>query len=316
MTKLKEKVIKKCTTYLKRKHPDRFSKKCERDLQLIYSAVIKDLDHKTLFYSTQIADYFFKDGKLLLSDTKAEIDTYNLMSSIMLKEGLDVRKSINNIKNIILNGSKLTPETNLATAAKNANYCQRNWDRSFKLPEEDVEVLTKIAEYMPSKQNIDYFNLLVSTDTEFNQWLFEAAILLGDENSYTRNSQVTAPLVFMYFETLSKKKFQRTNQSTSDEEMFRTVGSSIGISVGAVSLAANNMGYRTGFCQCLEGKKITDKLIEKHSLDFGTAPRLVLGIGKPNTNYSWNTVLDKEENFLKDIESVSKQHSKIINRIR
>ena len=57
----------------------------------------------------------------------------------------------------------------LIKASLVAQRCQRNWDYSTPVTSEDVETLTKVATTMPTKQNVDYFELLVSTNAKFNQ---------------------------------------------------------------------------------------------------------------------------------------------------
>ena len=55
---------------------------------------------------------------------------------------------------------------------------------------------------------------------------------------------------------------------------------SIGISAGAVALAANQLGLRTGFCVCLHKQPVIDVINKRHNTTFNDIV-ISLGIGYP-----------------------------------
>jgi hypothetical protein len=325
----KSQIINLCIIFLKTNFRNRVSfddnlYKCERDLLMILEAIINDLEEKTLHYTTEIADAFWKDGKLLLKNTEAEFATYDYMSTIISKNLDDdsknhVLKSVENIKKVLSNGSELDPTENLVVAAKNTNYCQRNWDYNKPIPERDINSLFYIARNMPSKQNRKYYEVFVSTNKEFNDWLYlEGSVDYNDTESYKlsyqRNSQTSAPLVFIFFEYFIS--YEKYIAQTKFDDHHETAMTCIGISAGATALAANHMGYRTGFCQCLAGQRISKKIIDLTGIEQFGAPRLALGIGHSNKDHDWNVIVDDKNNALKTIPSIPKQYNSPCFRIR
>lgn len=325
----KNEIITECIVFLKTNFNEQVSSKSdldmrEKDLLKILDAIINDLNEKTLHYTTETADSFWKDGKLLLKNVVAEFATYDYMLPLILKSLDDDSKnhvllSIDNIKNIISNGSLLDPTENLVVAAKNANYCQRNWDYSRPVPEKDINSLFSIARHMPSKQNKKYYEVFVSTNQDFNNWLYlEGSVDYWDPESYKlsylRNSQTSAPLVFIFFEYFLSYEKYKANAKFDDHHV--NAMNCIGISAGATTLAANHMGYRTGFCQCLAGEKISEKILDLTGIEQPGAPRLALGIGHPNKDHDWNVIVDDKNNVFKTIRSMPKQYNSPCFRIK
>lgn len=323
----REFIIAECKKFLNTNFRKRYQKyknslKCERDLKLILEAIINDINEKTTHYSTEIADSFWKDHKLLLTDTSAEVATYDFMLELFKKflndSELDhASNSINNIKNILKNGSPLTPLDNLVVASKNANHCQRNWDHTKQIPEKDINTLSHVARNMPSKQNRKYYEFVISTNKDFNNWLYKEGSVDRSHpesfnNSYLRNSQVSAPLVFIFFEYFTSYE-EYTKMYKFDEHHYNAM-TAIGISAGAVALAANHLGYRTGFCRCLDGQNISKQLFNITNKEQPGAPRLALGIGHPNKNYQWNEIVDGKK--ITTIQSLPKKYDDLPTRIR
>ena len=85
------------------------------------------------------------------------------------------------------------------------------------------------------------------------------------------------------------------------------VNLSVGISSGAVVLAANQMGMRTGFCCCYD----KDLLVEYFSsIGYKLNSNIItmLGIGYPNKNFNSNVVLkDNNNEELRTIEQYNKK---------
>lgn len=160
-------------------------------------------------------------------------------------------------------------------AVKSAEGCQRNWDRSHVIPQEDVDTIVYTATNMPTKQNQEFYSLVASTDQEFNH-SFYLKTFTDDKGLYNegRNSQTDAPLLLIW---IRNKKFKKK------ENTYEVAGPvSIGVSAGATALVANMLGYKTGFCACINKKKSIPMLAQKNI--FTTDIELALGIGMPDAD--------------------------------
>jgi len=202
----------------------------------------------------------------------------------------------------------------LILASSNAEHCQRNWDRTRTVPEDHVNALIEIATNMPTKANEAYYKLVVSTDPTINRKFYNVAIDPDNPNTINRNSQVDAPVVFTWFEVKPEGITEDTNRLGHYDPWLLNSRTAMGISSGAVALAANAMGYRTGYNQCFAADDIIDIMLEA----TGETDRLLfekphyqLGIGFPNTEHKWTTVLDDNGNVLKNISP----HSKTIQTV-
>lgn len=175
----------------------------------------------------------------------------------------------------------------LTDAAKSANHCQRNW--SNRLVEEDiVQELIGVATNMPTKQNEEYYGLLVTTDPEFNHTTYMHSYAVLDDvmklpferrHLTNYNTQLRAPLQFHYL-VETGKKFQH---GYLEQAGFF----SIGISAGAVALAAASLGLKTGFCVCLDHKPIVEIVNQEFNTTYNGIV-LSIGIGYPEEDLAWN----------------------------
>ena len=207
----------------------------------------------------------------------------------------------------------------LIKASSTAERCQRNWDHSTPVTSEDVETLTKVATTMPTKQNVDYFELLVSTNSKFNKMCYDIAVNPGDPyydegDNKLRNAQVNAPMLMIWVPIYNNPLIDDRAYPTGDyEDEYRDVA--IGISSGATALAAAQLGYKTGFCGCMDWPKLKD-LIKEHFTDpellrvvdkLGDKNNgLCLGIGHSNSNFKRTEVVKNNKVVLK-ISSIEKE---------
>ena len=107
-----------------------------------------------------------------------------------------------------------------------------------------------------------------------------------------------ANILFIYIEN---SNFNRKFDKFKDNH-FRNATTAIGISSGGVALAAAQMGYKTGFCQCFMSKEIKQELIKK-----GLEPSSIhLLLGKPNTDHKWCEVLDDDRKLIKSVDVITK----------
>ena len=185
--------------------------------------------------------------------------------------------------------------------AKSANHAQRNWlDEPMDM--QRVKEFIEIARSMPTKQNINVFKLVVSTNKEFNTFIYNNAVDTNLEDKvdhgkeFIRNSMVLAPLLFIYI-------IYTRMSNPNIKECDAYIGA--GISSGAVALAAAGRGYKTGFCTCLK-YDIVPVLKEKYNIPLNLEDKmdlLALGIGYPNSSLAHNVVVRPEDNKLFYVET-------------
>ncbi len=170
-----------------------------------------------------------------------------------------------------------------------SQHCQRNFDLSKDIPEDDVNILVYAATNCPSKQNIAFYNLHVITDRDLIEKIHDLApgthAYDADGNMIaTTNSQVLANVIFVYeqleLNDLTEKGFTKwLDADESDIEVFkRDRATAIGIASGYVNLTASMLGYSTGCCQCFLTNDIKDLL------GFKNKPAMIQGIGFKDEN--------------------------------
>ena len=178
---------------------------------------------------------------------------------------------------------------NLTETVKTAERCQRNWDYSNPVTQEDIEKIVGVATSMPTKNNRSYYELIVSTDLDFNKMCYTHAI---DKNNphfnreIHRNTQVLAPLLLIWRPTpISNIK------DPFDDNFVTSYLVSIGISTGAAVLTANSLGYRSGYCQCIEQEELNAEMQKRYNISItdgysGEPDPIIVGFGHPDPNFN------------------------------
>jgi hypothetical protein len=180
-------------------------------------------------------------------------------------------------------------------AAQSANHCQRNWSDQAA-PPDVVKTLSDIAVNMPTKQNQEFYKLIVSTDQEYNNFVYlhgydetDKMVMhlpFEDRHKTNRNTQLRAPLLFQWI--FDSQAFPAADLKNSIEELHNGVAHlSVGISAGAVSIAANSLGLKTGFCSCLHQQPVKEKLEALLNITVSNV-YLTLGIGYPREDLPHN----------------------------
>ena len=272
--------------------------KCQRDLEHIYDAVVNDYLENSDYYISIIANKFWYMNVRQIKRFAVEFKIYELLETKLIELGAEkdrLSKIFDTLKNIIEHGPNETAESSLNVAASGARRCQRNWDYSKSVAKKDVISLTDIAITMPAKQARTYFELIVSTDQELNNFIRKNAIDRdSDFHPEWQNNQVSAPVLFIYITTEDNLNELNTDHAVESGNAIDEDGIyAIGISSGAVALAANNMGYKTGFCRCFNGPPIQDVLEERLGFEFHRI-QLMLGIGYPDTSLRYNQLQDDD----------------------
>lgn len=190
-------------------------------------------------------------------------------------------------------------KTELSTAIRNTNPCQRNWDHTRSIPEEDIQILLDAVRYAPTKQNETHYKVYWSTDRDVIQGIYsrtknftvrDSQTPIGndgrvpDEYNVT-NPQVNANMIIALCDDWDQSKARGLTHMVVDDETIkedlythivknRIMDIGLGIAAGEVVLTANLLGYRTGFCSAFNEDEVLG--IEN------TFCKTIIGIGYPN----------------------------------
>ena len=180
--------------------------------------------------------------------------------------------------------------TEISERILQSQKCQRNWDLSKEIPEEDLNLIITAATQCPSKQNIAYYNVHAITNRNIIEAIHantEGFTMTYNPYQITTNTQVLANLLIVLEPadiTINNKKDSLRNEHTIalvDGSMDDTVNTiltrdttiAIGIASGYINLTAAMLGYYTGFCSCFSPFGI------KNILNLKNEPILLMGIG-------------------------------------
>lgn len=171
---------------------------------------------------------------------------------------------------------------NILSYAKSVEPCQRNYDWDLPVPAEHVQYILDCASAMPTKQNIACYKIFASTNSEFNNKIFLQSFWDGDKFTHLRNGQVNAPLLLIFCQNVD-------NDVHLDHDLYVNIG----IAMGAASLAAAELGYKTGFNKCFKAEEISaliHSVTDKEIHGDYRCPILMLGIGHPKEGRRHNDV--------------------------
>tara|TARA_B100001027_G_C16234117_1_gene316183 strand:- start:236 stop:766 length:531 start_codon:yes stop_codon:yes gene_type:complete len=161
---------------------------------------------------------------------------------------------------------------------------------------EDVDLIVSVAKGMPTKQNLPYYTVLYSLDRRFIERVHDLSIDPHNPRSIGRNTQTLAHMLVIYLDNWTDKKIKEQTR----DDWRDNYNMSVGVSAGATSLFSNQLGYRTGFCQCYDTNSINKILKEEYGIEEkikGT----ILGIGIPNNKYKRNSIVDKDNCYIRDV---------------
>jgi nitroreductase len=169
----------------------------------------------------------------------------------------------------------------LKKAIHRSQHCQRNWDLTKEIPEEDIDLIITAATQCPSKQNIAHYKVHAITNRDLIEKIHQNTV--GFQVIHT-NSQVLANLLlvfehrpvnahnnlFSYNKELSQS--EKTNSFLRDAHM------AVGIAAGYVNVISSIIGYSTGCCACFNGDAI------KELLGLDNDILLMMGVGFKDSN--------------------------------
>ena len=170
------------------------------------------------------------------------------------------------------------------TIAK-SQQCNRNWDLSKQIPEEDIKTMKQSVTHCSSKQNRVFYKVLYTQDRDKIEKIHDATdgftygLQKDESDNYltTTNPQVLANTLFVF----AKDREENIQARTAEENELGVTNTrfeegviehrdswdsqtdedrSIGIAAGYLTLTSNLLGYETGCCQCFENDTVKDVL--------------------------------------------------------
>jgi nitroreductase len=171
------------------------------------------------------------------------------------------------------------------------NRYTAKWWQDQPLESNKLETIVNCAYLAPSKQGCYDFEIVILTDSsagkEFKQWLYwdNTACLdkiRGKPGVGLRryNGQVLAPVVMIWL----GKQFVQPVNSYEENEFIRTNNDCI-VSATMAMCQAEELGVSTGFCGCIGGRDIADRLNKPNSTAI-----VSLGLGYAVSNNTTQTM--------------------------
>jgi nitroreductase len=181
--------------------------------------------------------------------------------------------------------------TEIKKAVIRSQHCQRNWDLSREIPEEDLDLIIHSATQCPSKQNIAFYKVHLITNRDLIESIHSKTS--GFKNYETgeleTNSQTLANLLIAfeiedYIDRHSTDTVFRNDEmwsldqagtlsSREKSSLERDAYMAIGIAAGYINLTSSMLGYGTGCCACFNPTEIANLIGTKNPI------KLLMGIG-------------------------------------
>jgi nitroreductase len=176
-------------------------------------------------------------------------------------------------------------------AVLRSQHCQRNWDLSKEIPQEDLDLIIHAATQCPSKQNIAFYKVHFITNRSLIETIHSktAGFKNHDTGEYETNSQTLANLLIA-FESEDYINRHTTDTVYRNDELWsldstgkmssaeiscldRDAHMAIGISAGYVNLTSSMLGYSTGCCACFNPVEIAGLIGANNPI------KLLMGVG-------------------------------------
>ena len=183
-----------------------------------------------------------------------------------------------------------------------SQHCNRNWDLSKSIPQEDIETIITAVTQCSSKQNLDFYSVYAIQDRNMIEDIYESTVT----EKGRKNPQVLAQLLLIFAENSkmtqnnpearnrNKEIKELTNITPIKKEIAQVLHDdlheSIGVAAGTANIVSAMLGYETGCCKCFDNNKL-DKM-------FDETPILMMGIGIRDK--SRNRREEHKEGFLID----------------
>lgn len=181
--------------------------------------------------------------------------------------------------------------TTIKKAIIKSQHCQRNWDLSKEISQDDMDLLLHAATECPSKQNIAFYKVHMITNRDIIEKIHSMTTFISrhpnPEYRIGTNPQVLANLLIVLekndYEPALWNDIPRNNETdaiingtvTPEQQSYldRDAEMAVGVAAGYLNLTASILGLRTGCCACFDPVGI------KELLGLKNDPLLLMGIG-------------------------------------
>lgn len=197
----------------------------------------------------------------------------------------------------------LTTYKDIKKAIIRSQHCQRNWDLSKEIPQEDLDLFVFATTNCPSKQNIAFYNVHVITNRDLIEKISELTQGFAYEGRTMTNSQTLANLLIIFSSNMGYGAWhKKTIDGDGDSSQTRDQQMAVGIAAGYLNLLASQLGYNTGCCACFDNQTIKNVLQTENDI------LLMMGIGFKDENQNRRIHhLDKTFTF----PALSKEHIQV-----
>jgi nitroreductase len=170
-------------------------------------------------------------------------------------------------------------------------HCQRNYDLTKVMPQEDIDLIIHAATQCPSKQNLDYYSIIAVQNRNIIEEIYNNTTTAAGR----KNSQVLGQLLLIFTTNNQKVSYSDRNaesrsihdlgnlyNNTSDQlnKNFKNDRhQAVGVAAGYVNLTASLLGYRSGCNKCFDIEVVKNLL----NLD-NEEILLMMGIGINDIN--------------------------------
>jgi nitroreductase len=170
-----------------------------------------------------------------------------------------------------------------------SQHCQRNWDLSKEIPQEDLDLLMTAATQCPSKQNVAYYKAHFITNRDLIETIHgQTDGFTVSSTKTTTNTQVLANLLIVLEKYTDVETYYRNDQWKEVKDgsadhittnlIERDRNMAVGVAAGYLNVTASLLGYSTGCCACFNVAGI------KQILNLENDPVLLMGIGFKDEN--------------------------------
>ena len=183
-----------------------------------------------------------------------------------------------------------TTYNDVKKAVIRSQHCQRNWDLTKEIAEDDLNLLKHSVSNCPSKQNMAFYkvhfirdrNLIESIHANTDGFTYNF-----EQNLTQTNSQVLANLLLVFEATNPfvvqddvvrndewyEKTVKGSITSNAAENLIRDTHVAVGIAAGYANLTASMLGLNTGCCSCFDAEAVKNLIGAENNI------MLLMGIG-------------------------------------
>lgn len=169
----------------------------------------------------------------------------------------------------------------IKTSIDTSQHCQRNWDLSKSVPQEDLDLMIYAVTQCPSKQNFAYYCVHVITDRSIIETIHNSTSgYMTAADKMLTNSQCLANVLFA-FEIIdpsnNSKSHNKRRENKNNDIIIKDSHIAMNIATGYLNLTAHMLGYYTGYCQCFDSDAVNE-ILNSDNIS------LLLGVGHNNPN--------------------------------